>query len=185
LILGKLGGMVRVDLDRIPVRNEGLSDESEETCSCSVQLEEVDTMGRFQQIAQPLLGLLILVLVEVGLAFAGVPAWAVGGSPPSVGAATTSVAVALLAVAVALASYFLRTFWALLVVPAVFWGGAALGDLLTGRDFLPDPASAGSEGVFVLAFFLPLVTGAVILVTSVGVLLGKWIARTRSSAAVV
>ncbi len=122
-------------------------------------------MERFQQIAQRLLGLVILVLVEVGLALAGVPAWAVGGSSPSAGAAATSVVVALLAVAVALAGFSLRSFWALLVVPAVFWGGAALGDLLTGRDFLPNPVTAGSpdpEALFILAFFLPLVTCAVI-----------------------
>jgi hypothetical protein len=144
-------------------------------------------MRRFQQIALSLLGLVILVLVEVGLALAQAPAWAVGGSPPARSAASVWVALALLAVAIGLAGFFLRSFGALLVVPAVFWGGAALGDLLTGRDFLPNPASAGSldpEAVFILAVLLPLVTGAVILMTSVGVLLGKRIARTHSSAAV-
>jgi hypothetical protein len=69
------------------------------------------------------------------------------------------------------AGYFLRTFWALLIVPVVHWGGSYLFGYIITPDspIITDPFSliAGAPDVF---FYSQV---PIVLLTLLGVLLGK------------
>src|SRR5262245_66176143 len=88
-----------------------------------------------KNIGQRTLGLLLpLILLAVGN---------VVGTyvPTDARAVYVGVNLTLLAVACVVAGYFLRTFWALVIVPVVFWGEAYLFGLLlaNGPVSYPDP----------------------------------------------
>ena len=88
---------------------------------------------------------------------------------PTLGAVgTTIVAVGLLAMIGAVGAYLVRSWWAILVVPAcflVFWYlGGVIDALLPGRLYRPWELSGLSEmlGLFALYILPPLLVGAAI-----------------------
>src|SRR5262249_25733987 len=92
--------------------------------------------------------LLMLILLTVG-------GEALKIVPTEAGAVYAVVSLTLHAVACVVAGYFLRTFWALLIVPIVFWGGAILFGFLTIYTNLED---YWFEALFVLNVFVVVVT---------------------------
>jgi hypothetical protein len=111
--------------------------------------------------------LLLLLLAVDGLALKILPTEA--------GAVYAVVSMTLLAVACVVAGYFLRTFWALLIVPIVFWGSAYLFGVLT---IYTEP-----EFYFLNAIFLVVLSLITALLALLGVLLGKRSARTGAALA--
>jgi hypothetical protein len=118
---------------------------------------------------QRTLGLLLLLLL---LAVDGV---ALKFVPTEAGTVYTVVSTTLLAVACVVAGYFLRTFWALLIVPVVFWESAYLFGVLT--------LYTSPKLYFVNAILLAILTIPIVLFALLGVLLGKRSARTAAAIA--
>ncbi|HEX8996629.1 MAG TPA: hypothetical protein VF812_11405 [Ktedonobacterales bacterium] len=95
---------------------------------------------------------------------------------------TTITALGLLALVGAVGAYLLRSWWAILIVPAcflVFWYlGGVIDALLPGRLYRPWELSglAGMLGIFALVILPPLLVGAVI-----GVAVSQRAQRLRAS----
>lgn len=95
---------------------------------------------------------------------------------------TTIAAVALLAFVGAVSAFLLRSWWAILIVPAcflVFWYlGGIIDALLPGRLYQPWELSglAGMLGLFALYILPPLLAGA-----AIGAAASQWASRSRPS----
>jgi hypothetical protein len=122
-----------------------------------------------KNIVQRTLGLLLLLLL---LAVDGVALKIV---PTEAGAVYAVVSLTLLAVACVVAGYFLRTFWALLIVPIVFLGSAFLFGVFT---ISTKPDLFFFEIIFL---FNVMISIFIALLALLGVLLGKRSARRRSA----
>jgi hypothetical protein len=139
----------------------------------------IKTMN-IKTMAQRTLGLLALLIL---LAVEAVTLWII---PVDALLAHNLVSTALNAVACIVAGYFLRTFWALLIVPLVYWGGAYLVGFLNSYPVSADrtPESFVRGAVFLIANEAIIIAVSSIitaLLTLLGVLLGKRSARKRSA----
>ena len=128
------------------------------------------------------LGLLLLfILLAVGNVVGTVV-------PTDARAVYVGVNLTLLAVACVVAGYFLRTLWALVIVPVVFWGEAYLfGLLLTNGSVSypdPNPFQSAVSSLAITSIFLIVSSIPIVLLTLLGVLLGKRSARTGAALAV-
>jgi len=134
-----------------------------------------------KNIGRRTLGLLLLLIL---LAVGNVVGTFV---PTDARAVYVGVNLTLLAVACVVAGYFLRTFWALVIVPVVFWGEAYLfGLLLTNRPVSspdPTPFQSAVSSIAEIAVFLVVSSIPIVLLTVLGVLLGKRSARTGAALA--
>jgi hypothetical protein len=120
-------------------------------------------------IAHRSLGLLLLLIL---LAVYGVAPKVV---PTEAGVVSAVVSLTLLAVACVAAGYFLRTFWALLIVPVAFLGSAYLFGIFT-MSMRPD--------IFFFAVIFAINVMIIIIIALLallGVLLGKRSARTAAA----
>ena len=130
----------------------------------------------FRNIVQRTLGLILLLIL---LAVDGVAQKIV---PTEAGAVYAVVSTTLLAVACVAAGYFLRTFWALLIVPVVFWGSAYLFGVLTIHKE-NELFFHGEDLFFFGAIFLVMLTVPIMLLALLGVLLGKRSVHTAAALA--
>jgi hypothetical protein len=122
-----------------------------------------------KNMAHRVLGLLPLLLL---LAVDGVT---LKIAPTEAGVVYAVVSTTLLAVACVVAGYFLRAFWALLIVPLVFWESAYLFGVLT--------LFTARELYFVDAILLVILSIPIALFALLGVFLGKRSARTVAALA--
>ncbi len=123
------------------------------------------------EILRRLIGLVILLVIE---AVSGITT---KGEVTSTG--ESALWLVALAVGCVLAGYFLRTWWALLIVPVVFWASTWGLNVLFGN-----PLVQWGEGYFSLAVMVfGLFTIPVVLLALLGTVLGKRLSGGRATIA--